>query len=114
MARLIDADALTKWMIKEIRARDGAFSGLLGRQAANLIGKAIDELPTVYAWHSQEETPPQKGIYLVYVKTYFIPDYIGDPDHVWMLQLAYYDEKIGWSIDKVKWWIELPEPPKEG
>jgi hypothetical protein len=30
-----------------------------------------------------------------------------------MLQLAYYDEKIGWLINEVKWWTELPEPPKE-
>ena len=82
----------------------------------NLINicEMLDNAPAVYTWHSPEDIPPQKGIYLVYAKKYFIPDHVDDPDHIWMLQLAYYDEKIGWSIDEVKWWIELPEPPEEG
>lgn len=46
--RLIDADALTNKIIDELRAYpNGTFDELNGRQAANLIGRTIDESPTV-------------------------------------------------------------------
>lgn len=46
--RLIDADELTNWILSELRqSPNGVFNALNGRQAANLIGKAIDEMPTV-------------------------------------------------------------------
>lgn len=45
--RLIDADALANWIITELRTTPhGVFDALNGRQAANLIGKSIDEAPT--------------------------------------------------------------------
>ena len=52
MMRLIDADALTDWMIDELRKLQlkqtaGLFDTMNGRQAANTIGTHIDEMPTV-------------------------------------------------------------------
>ena len=114
MARLIDVDVLLDKLQEIANDFEHPREAVINLDA--LYDMIVDDIPTVYAWHSQEEIPPQKGIYLVYVyaKMYFIPDHVGDPDHFWMLQLAYYDEKIGWLINEVKWWTELPEPPKEG
>ena len=53
--RLIDADMLTDWIITELRKvlchKTGCFDKLNGRAAANLIGKRIDDAPTVNEWH---------------------------------------------------------------
>ena len=64
-------------------------------------------------WHGPEDIP-EKGVYLVYAKKYYVPDHVDEPDHIMTLQLAYYDEKWGWSVEGLIWWMELPEPPKEG
>lgn len=49
--RPIDADITTKRIIDELRCvlfgQSGAFDELTGRQAANLIGKWIDEQPII-------------------------------------------------------------------
>ena len=63
--RLIDADAITNRIIDELRT-NGTFDELNGRQAANLIGRAIDEAPTVGGWISVKDRLPEKdGQYLV-------------------------------------------------
>ena len=80
----------------------------------NLINicEMLDNAPAVYTWHSPDEIPP-KGIYLVYAKKFFTPDHVDEIPYVLMLQLANYNEKYGWSVEGLKWWTELPEPPKE-
>ena len=45
--RLIDADALTDWLLNELRKIPGKFDKMNGRQAANMIGKTIDDAPTI-------------------------------------------------------------------
>lgn len=51
--RLIDADAITDWIINELRwtlfQKKGAFDSMTGRQAANVIGKKLDDAPTIDA-----------------------------------------------------------------
>ena len=48
-------------MIQELRQQpNGVFNGLNGRQAANLIGKAIDEAPTVGGWISVKDGLPEQ------------------------------------------------------
>ena len=51
MERLIDADVITDRIINELRhalfGQSGVFDDMTGRQAANLIGKWIDEQPTI-------------------------------------------------------------------
>ena len=41
---------------------NGVFNNLNGRQAANLIGKAIDEAPTVGGWISVKDRLPEEHI----------------------------------------------------
>lgn len=55
--RIIDADALTNWIIDELRTK-GTFDELNGRQAANLIGQVIDEATTVNCWISVKDRLP--------------------------------------------------------
>lgn len=51
--RLIDTQPLTDWIINELRwalsQKKGAFDSMTGRQAANVIGKKIDDAPTIDA-----------------------------------------------------------------
>ena len=51
-------------------------------------------------WISADNRPPSQGRYLVYGLTNFVPDHIDQPN-------AYWEVKI------VKYWMPLPEPPKE-
>ena len=110
--RPIDADALTAWMIGELRMiPNGVFNTMTGRQAANLIGMAIDEAPTVKmpGWISvKDRLPEYTGWYLTYhhkinlcVVSWFTGD--GWEDGAWG---AFED---GW----VSHWMPLPEDPKE-
>lgn len=112
--RLIDADALTAWIINELRAMpNGAFNNLNGRQAANLIGRSIDDAPTVGGWISVKDRLPgcDDGVVIA----------IAEYDDGWCTVLAWRNEKTGWDTDdplfedgmEVTHWMPLPEPPKE-
>lgn len=113
--RRIDADALTEWMIRELRAMpNGVFNDLNGRQAANLIGKAIDEAPTVGGWISVEDRLPM----LIETVLFIGKDYYGK----WFgVKRGYFDGSLWHSDDfgtiysttPVTHWMPLPEPPKE-
>ena len=105
--RLIDADVITDWLLQEIRARDGAFSGMLGRQAANMIGKRIDETPTVNVF-----TKLWNALYAEEDK--FEKRYISTPEHDnWFLVYRpWLQDGFGIAITVLSE-IFVPEPPKE-
>ena len=111
--RLIDADAPTEWMIRELRAMtNGVFNNLNGRQAANLIGKAIDEAPTIGGWISVKDRLPEKaGIYIIC-------------DHYGNVMSRHFCKGHGkfagyWHLTgsakygNPRYWMPLPEPPEE-
>lgn len=112
--RLIDADAITNRIVDELRT-NGTFDELNGRQAANLIGRAIDEAPTIGGWISVKDRMPQDETEVVIL----VQHRIG-----WYRALAWHDE-FGWhssaeefvdgesESDYVTHWMPLPEPPEE-
>lgn len=128
--RPIDADEITSWMIQELRQQpNGVFNGLNGRQAANLIGKAIDEAPTIGGWISVKDDLPKEhdSIFannahlskymwakesddvIVYVK---FPDGTGRStegrlrDGKWSTKISQVLEPV------VTHWMPMPEAPK--
>lgn len=111
--RLIDADVITDWMIKELRNHScGAFKGLSGRQAANMIGKRIDETPTVGEWVSVKDRLPEENCeYIVFVtdiegeKCVTVDQWLSHARH-WFL----FDDK---AESEVTHWMPMPPPPKE-
>lgn len=114
--RAIDADAVTAWMIRELRkGPNGAFDALNGRQAANLIGKTIDKAPTIEGeiWLGADKRPKKPGKYLVYGVTMFVPDHNREPCGHWEIKTANWSDKWGWEC-KVKCWRPLPAAPTEG
>lgn len=105
--RMIDADVITDWLLQEIRARDGAFCDLSGRQAANMIGKKIDEAPTVGDWVSAKTRLPEENQeYIVFVtdvegeKCVTVDQWLSHARH-WFL----FDDK---AESKVTHWMPLP------
>lgn len=105
--RLIDADELTDRLLNELRKIPGPFDKINGRQAANLIGKRIDEAPTVNVF--------QKLWNALYAEEdKFEKRYISTPEHDnWFLVYRpWLQDGFGIAI-KVLSEIFVPEPPKE-
>ena len=108
--RLIDADALVDWVLCNLY--DQYFDTLTGRQAANIIGKVIDESPTVYEWVSvKDRLPEENQEYIVFVtdiegKKCVTVDHWLPLAHHWFL----FDDKVE---NEVTHWMPLPKPPKE-
>lgn len=82
-----------------------------------LESAAWDVFPLLKAqdagWISADNRPPSQGRYLVYGLTKFVPDHIDQPNAYWEVKTAYWSNGFGWDC-KVKYWMPLPEPPKEG
>jgi hypothetical protein len=122
MARLIDADELANWIIRELRTMpNGVFNALNGRQAANLIGKSIDEAPTVGCWISVKDRLP--GTNDEVLTTYLYDD---KPNKRYIESASYFDDGDGeghwcsvwdeYRISRVRKttiaWMPMPKPYK--
>lgn len=64
-------------------------------------------------WHDASKRPPKEGRYLVWGLHEFTPDHCDMPNAYWQTRIAQWLNITGWDT-KVKYWQELPEPPKEG
>ena len=67
-------------------------------------------------WTSAIEDPPKEdGYYLIFGTFTFIPDHIDDPNERDAIDMSFYSTQYGWlGSEIVKYWMELPAPPKEG
>lgn len=110
--RLIDADALIEWIDENVSC-DTPYA-LVTKAIVISALKSKNVAPTVDGWEGADKRPPKKGRYLVWKVCRFTPDHYGDPDGYWKMDILHWDEKYGWSFEKVKYWMPLPEPPKEG
>lgn len=60
------------------------------------------DAPTASPWHRVEEPPKEEGKYLVY-------------DGRGIYHVAWYGQRLGWCYDPkfFRYWMPMPEPPKE-
>ena len=69
-------------------------------------------------WISVKDRLPEKdGQYLIYTTIYFVPDHTDECDHYDGIEISYYSTKYGFVSKNglyAKYWMSLPEPPKEG
>ena len=127
--RPIDADKITDWMKDELRKHDGAFDSRNGREAANLIGKTIDEQPTIGGWISVKDGTPDEHD-SIFAKHPHMSKYVwakeSDDVIVYVrfpngsgrstegrLRDGEWHTKISPTLEPVvTHWMPLPEPPK--
>lgn len=99
--RLVDADAIVEVMKKCAENPENAQALLCYRYAQRIL----EEAPTVEPsppWHRVEEPPKKDGHYLTfYANGYF--------------KANWWSNNWGWmyDADAVRYWMPLPEPPKE-
>jgi hypothetical protein len=67
-------------------------------------------------WTPVSDPPKKSGRYLIYTTKYFVPDHIGDPDHIDGMEISGYHPQFGFLSDNglhAKYWSYLPTEPKE-
>ena len=62
-------------------------------------------------WNDASKRPPKEGRYLVWGLHEFTPDHNDQPNAYWQTRIANWSNHFGWNT-KVKFWMELPEPPE--
>ena len=62
-------------------------------------------------WHDASKRPPKERRYLVWGLHEFTPDHCDMPNAYWQTRIAQWSNITGWDT-KVKYWQDLPEPPK--
>ena len=111
----MDRRTAIEWM-EQIKHRICGGDEVFDRQRKESIDMAITDMKICEAnnagWISADNRPPCQGRYLVYGLTIFIPDHIDQPNAYWEVKIAYWSNWFGWNC-KVKYWMQLPEPPKE-
>lgn len=71
---------------------------------------------TIQEWTPVSDPPKKSGRYLIYTTKYFIPDHVGDPDHVDGMEISGYHPLFGFLSDNglhARYWSYLPTEPKE-
>lgn len=80
--------------------------------ADHLIAEGV----TIQEWKPVSDPPKKSGRYLIYTTKYFVPDHVGDPDHVDGMEISGYHPQFGFLSDNglhAKYWSYLPTEPKE-
>lgn len=78
--------------------------------------RLIEEGVTVQEWTPISDPPKKSGRYLIYTTKYFVPDHVGDPDHINGIEISGYHPHFGFLSDNglhAKYWTYLPVDPKE-
>ena len=123
--RLIDADRLVKCFCAHCTSMGE--DGVCREGGECFDKKIIDHTPTVEAepvWTPADIEPPKNGKYLtlqdLYGSDFYDIAYYGDyEDEMDAFKVKcgwyYYDDEYGTiPLDDVRYWMPMPEPPKEG
>ena len=101
MSDLIDREAAINF-IKQYQCSGCSDIGLCGKCAVLIALKLLEKVPAAPRWVRCEEEPKEDGDYL----TYYVDGYCA---------VNHWSKGWGWMYDEeaVRYWMLLPEPPKE-
>ena len=93
--------------------------GCSARELYDAILGCLAEAPTIdytQEWIPVSDPPRKSGRYLIYTTKYFIPDHVGDPDHIDGMEISGYHPQFGFLSDNglhAKYYTYLPTEPEE-